>query len=160
MRKLFLDLDGVMADFETHFWNLFHKDPPSKGGVNDDEMWRLIHEQGDFFLTMPTFPLTKWFWMNLRMSGHEPIILTAASKKHYPEMAAQKMKWVRTIMGPDVMVIPTYGSASKALFLQNAGDILIDDYEKNCDRWSKAGGIAIHHTTYEKTLAELAIIPA
>ena len=79
------------------------------------------------------------------MNGIKPIILTAASKQHYTEMAVQKMDWVRATMGKDPLVLPVYGSSSKSLFVQNKGDILIDDYMKNCIRWEKAGGFAVHH---------------
>lgn len=145
MQRIFLDLDGVMADFDRHFFECFGKEPTSKSGVDDNELWALVHGHGNFFRTMPLMPGAMEFYMQLIMEGIEPIILTAASKKHYPEMAIQKMDWVRQHMGNQILVIPTYGSSSKPLFMQNKGDILIDDYRKNCDRWEAAGGFAVHH---------------
>lgn len=157
--RVFIDLDGVMADFETHFANRFGKVPPSKAGhpnsVDDDEMWALIHGSGDFFLTMPLFPLARAFLRDIRQMGIEPAILTAASKQHFNVMAAQKMQWVREQLCSHIMVIPTYGSAHKQFYIQNPGDILIDDFTKNCDRWTNAGGIAIHHTTFVDSVVKL-----
>lgn len=145
MQRLFLDLDGVMADFDRHFRDCFGKDPTSKGGVDDAELWALVHGHGNFFRTMPIMEGAMVFYAELLMNGFKPIILTAASKQHYAEMAVQKMDWVRATMGKDPLVLPVYGSSSKSLFVQNKGDILIDDYLKNCYRWEKAGGFAVHH---------------
>lgn len=145
MQRIFLDLDGVMADFDKHFTDLFGLEPPSKGGTDDDTMWKLVYEHGNFFRTMPLMEGAKRFYMAAALAGIEFIILTAASKKHYQHVAEQKMEWVRKHFGPIILTLPVYGSSSKALFIQNKDDILIDDYKKNCDRWTAAGGIAIHH---------------
>ncbi|MCF8861641.1 DNA repair endonuclease [Agrobacterium phage OLIVR2] len=157
MRRLFVDLDGVMADFDTHFRNLFNCDPPSKiGGVNDDEMWKLIHDKGDFFETIPVFEGTLSFWKKITdYADFDPIILTAASKKHYHAMAIQKRKWVRQTLSTEHLILPVWGSSSKTLFMHAPGDVLIDDYKKNCDRWNAAGGYAIHHTDFDKSFKEL-----
>lgn len=154
-QRIFLDLDGVMADFETHFRNLFGKEPPSNGGTTDDEMWKLIYDHSEFFTTMPLMEGAKQFYMKAYFEGFDFIILTAASKTHYPTVAVQKMQWVREHFGPDMLCLPVYGSASKQFFMQNKGDILIDDYQKNCKRWEAAGGIAIHHTDFPSTLQKL-----
>lgn len=159
MRRVFVDLDGVMADFDTHFRNLFDCDPPSKKlptSIDDDKMWAFIYSHGSFFETMPLFEKTKYFWSFLVLNGLDPIILTAASKQYYPVVAKQKMKWVREHFGEQVLCIPCSGSSSKHLFLQNPGDILIDDYERNIQRWNDAGGVGIHHTgDYQETIENL-----
>lgn len=158
-RKIFLDLDGVMADFEKHFADCFDgKEPPSKAnGVDDAEMWALVHGHGSFFRTMPWCEGAIDFYRTATIiHGFKFIILTAASKQHYAEMAIQKRDWVREKLPKDLMFLPVWGSSSKTLFMQNPGDILIDDYKKNCDRWEKAGGIAIHHTdNFDETLFQL-----
>jgi hypothetical protein len=77
--------------------------------------------------------------------GAELAILTAApdNDKHF-EIARHKKAWVKQHLG-DVMVLPSYGSARKAAFIQNPGDILIDDWKKNIEAWEAEGGVGIKH---------------
>jgi hypothetical protein len=158
-RRIFLDLDGVMFDFDGHFYELFNADPPSKGGVDDATMWHLIHNHGSFFRTMPLFPGAKEFFDALVTRGLDPIILTAASKSHYAEMAVQKRAAVREHLSTNHLVLPVAGGSAKPLFMHAPGDILIDDWIKNCDRWTKAGGQAIHHNgRFEETLLRIGMI--
>lgn len=158
-RRIFIDLDGVMADFDVHFRNLFDCDPPSKsGGIKDEEMWKLIHGHGEFFITMPLFDGAKEFFDAFAQRGFDPIILTAASKGHYHEMARQKRIWVREHLTTEHLILPVWGSASKTLFMHAPGDILIDDFEKNCKRWTDAGGTAIHHKTFAETMFRFGMI--
>lgn len=157
--RLFVDLDGVLFDFDSHFRNLFDKEPTSRGGVDDDELWRLVHGHGSFFRTMPLYDGAKDFWKSLVNTGLDPIILTAASKKHYAEMAVQKRGAVREHITTDHLILPVPGGSSKHLFMHAPNDILIDDWEKNCNRWSAAGGVSIQHKgNYEDTLLKLCIL--
>lgn len=155
---LFLDLDGVMFDFEGYFYQCFGVTPPSKGGVDDDELWRLVHGHGNFFREMPLFEGATNFFKTLCFYGFNPVILTAASKKHYHEMAVQKRAAVREKLTTDHLILPVWGSSSKALFMHAPGDIIIDDYAKNCRRWTDAGGMAIHHIDFASTLLRLGMI--
>lgn len=157
-RRIFLDLDGVMANFDQHFLDLFQCETPAKGGVNDAHMWELIHRKGDFFVTMPPFEGAKDFFDALTLRGFDPIILTAASKSNYHDTAVQKRKWVRQHLSTEHLILPVYGSASKTLFMHAPGDILIDDWKRNCDRWADAGGTAILHKSYEETMLRLGMI--
>lgn len=157
-RKLFVDLDGVMADFDTHFHNCFAQHPPSKGGVDDDELWRLVHGHGSFFRTMPLYPRAKDMFNELARLYPDLIILTAASKTHYHDMARQKRAWVREHLTTEHLILPVQGGSAKALFMHAPGDILIDDWKKNCQRWEEEGGTAILHTDYATTMLRLGMI--
>lgn len=148
MRKLFLDLDGVMADFDSHFpatFGVSHED-----GMPKKEMWRLIMTVPDFFLTMPPMPGAKQAWESWLF--HETdAILTACPSSAYAHVAAQKRAWVRKHLGQEVMVLPVNGSESKPHFMHAKGDILIDDWGKNCTAWEEAGGYAIKHESWSST---------
>ncbi|AHC30569.1 5'-3' deoxyribonucleotidase [Rhizobium phage vB_RleS_L338C] len=157
-RKLFLDLDGVMADFDTHFYQCFDCHPPSKGGVSDDELWRLVHGHGSFFRTMPMYDGAKSFFDMLVAYGLNPIILTAASKKHYHDMARQKRAWVRGNLTTEHLILPVQGGSAKPLFMHAPGDVLIDDWWRNCERWMEEGGTAIHHTDFATTSLRIGMI--
>jgi 5'-nucleotidase len=57
-RKIYLDLDGVMADFDTMFPNTFGLDHKQMG---DDEMWNMINSHSSYFRDMPILTEQKSF---------------------------------------------------------------------------------------------------
>lgn len=139
MRRLFVDLDGVLADFDRHF--------PERFGIHqhsipEDQMWKMIIESGDFFRTMPLMEGALEFWSSLKSKMH-PIVLTACPSSDHAGTARQKVAWVQEHFGKEVIVLPVRGGKMKPIFMQNPGDILIDDWQKNCDVWNAAGGSAI-----------------
>ena len=159
--NVFLDLDGVMADLEEFYLSNFgHKmdDCPNRG-----LMWQNIHTSGKFFADLPVMSGAQEFLrklLNLSSYYDRLSILTSCPKSKYEEVATQKRQWVNQHLGP-LFVIPCRDSETKPLFLQRAGDILIDDWGKNCQAWEAAGGIAIKHegedfdTTYDGVRATL-----
>lgn len=149
-RRIYLDLDGVMADFDAHFEALFQrscKDTP------DDEKWPLIYAHGDFFQTMPMCPGAAEFWG--RHADRGLIVLTACAKSQYESTARQKRAWVRRHLGAHVTVLPVQGGVNKRLFMHAPGDVLIDDYRRNTEAWEEHGGIAILHRSWEETEKQL-----
>lgn len=137
---LFLDLDGVLADLDAYFPALFGVDHRKMASA---EMWKKISGAGTFFLDMPPCPGAIEFFHSV--AHLRPIILTASSRSTFEHVARQKREWVRKHLGPAVPIMFSYGSALKHCYLQNPGDILIDDFDRNCARWRAAGGVAIHH---------------
>jgi len=156
MSRLFLDLDGVMADFDDHFEALWDYTPAAYcEKFGDDAMWQLIHSHGNFFRELPPMPGALLHYRDI-LQEYRPIILTACPRSNYDAVAQQKIAWVREHLGDDVLVIPTFGGSTKRLFVTQPGDILIDDFERNTKAWEAAGGLAIHHTgDWEATLDKL-----
>jgi 5'-nucleotidase len=150
MRQIYLDLDGVMADFDRHFFDLFGM---KSEGLDDATLWRKINGYGKFFSELPLCVGAMDFFESIR--PRNPIILTACPKTNYQVAAMQKREWVQTTLGTDVHVIPMLGGKNKALFMHKKGDILIDDFEKNCVSWREHGGEAILHRDFERTMKQL-----
>lgn len=148
--RLYLDLDGVMADFDANFPAIFGLDHRS---MADDAMWAKINSHPDFFRNMPVCKGALEFYGQIR--HYEPIILTACPKSNYAHAANQKRGWVREHLGLDVTVMPVMGGRNKPLFMHSPGDILIDDFERNCNAWNDAGGVGILHQDFTKTKAAL-----
>lgn len=141
MKQLYLDLDGVMADFDAYFPERFgvsHIDMPKK------EMWKYIASDPSFFYDLPPMPGALEAWGSW-IKWYSPIILTAASASHYKSVAAQKREWVRKHLGRGVQVVPVHDGLEKPLVMRERGDILIDDWSKNIDAWNAAGGLGIKH---------------
>lgn len=144
---LFVDLDGVLADFDTHYENMFGVRPCK---VCNNVDWSLIRNCTDFYLHIPPMPDFSLLWDYV--SRYNPIILTGIPKS-IPEAAANKKEWVRMLCGPDVPVITT----ESWMKCQHAmpGDILIDDWEKYRHRWENVGGVWITHYNAKMTILQL-----
>jgi hypothetical protein len=146
--NIFLDLDGVMADLESHYLATFgHK---MDEATSRNQMWRNIDGHEGFWLSIPVMKGGKEFftWLTAQCyhTGAELAILTAApdvAEKHFP-IARHKKQWVKQHLG-DILVLPAYGSERKAAFVQNPGDILIDDWGKNIKAWEEEGGVGVKH---------------
>lgn len=139
-RTLYIDLDGVMADFDGAFPQVFGLDHRS---LADDEMWGHINSHPSFFRDLPPMAGALDFFRSVEHLN--PVILTACPKSNYPHVAAQKRAWVRAHLSQTCMVLPVLGGRHKPLFMHQVGDVLIDDFGKNCVAWVDAGGIAIKH---------------
>lgn len=147
---LYLDLDGVMADFDAHFPATFGLD---HRGLADDAMWARINAHPSYFRDMPPMPGALYFFQEIEPLA--PVILTACPKSAYAHAARQKRAWVREHLGSDTVVLPVMGGSNKPLFMHRPGDILIDDFRRNTEAWAAAGGRAILHRNFTDTLAML-----
>lgn len=151
-RRYYLDLDGVVADFDAHFPKTFgvdHRD------LADDAMWLAINGHPSYFRDMPPMPGALEFMATI--APLDPSVLTACPKSNYAHVAGQKREWVRQYQ-PAFTVLPVLGGINKPLFMHAAGDVLIDDLERNTDAWQEAGGIAILHKSFPETLAALEVL--
>ena len=146
--KIYLDLDGVMADFDTHFIEYFDAKP---NDFEDGQMWKMINGYDQFYANLPMMKDAKklFDFLNERF---DVSILTACPRSNYKNAAMQKRQWVRKHLSKDVVIIPMMGGVNKAMFMHEPGDILIDDMEKNCNAWKEQGGVAIQHNSVEETL--------
>lgn len=151
--RVYLDLDGVMADFDALFPATFGLDHRS---LADDAMWQIINAHPSYFRDMPPCPGAIEFYRSI--AALHPIVLTACPKSAYVNAATQKRAWVRKHLSRDVTVLPVMGGRHKPLFMHARGDILIDDFQANCEAWRAAGGIAIQHVDFDETRSRLSEI--
>lgn len=148
--NLYLDLDGVMADFDAHFpatFGIDHRD------MADDDMWATINSHPSYFRDMPLCAGAKAFYD--RIAWMNPIILTACPRSNYQHVARQKREWVREHLSSNCVVLPVMGGSNKPLFMHAAGDVLIDDFERNIKAWVAEGGTGIRHRNFADTSNEL-----
>jgi 5'(3')-deoxyribonucleotidase len=150
--KLYLDLDGVLADFDKSAGALMGTDNIYKYEFiwGTKKFWEKINDDPDFFATLEVMPDA---WALLQAVGHlEPTILTALPWTNADEVARQKNRWVMENLG-DYPVI-TCQTKDKPNYCE-PGDILIDDRAINRDAWIAKGGTYIIHTTAERTIGTL-----
>lgn len=142
MTQLYVDMDGVLADFDTGYELAFGV-RPSKDADNVD--WKAVRNYQDFYLNLPPMPDFTALWA--RIARYQPIVLTGVPSS-VPEAPANKRAWVARYL-PNVLVIPTR-SREKATYAR-PGDVLIDDWEKYRHRWEAAGGVWITHVSAIET---------
>lgn len=147
-RRLYCDMDGVAADFDTGYERAFGS-RPSK--VLDNVDWSLVRTYGDaFYRTLPVMPDFPDLWAII--ACYRPWFLTGVPERINAADNA-KRDWLAANVGQDVPII-CCPSKDKALHCQ-PGDILIDDWEKYRAKWEAAGGIWITHTSAASTITKL-----
>jgi 5'(3')-deoxyribonucleotidase len=147
---LYVDLDGLLANFDRYFLECFGV-PCNQDNYEPPDMWKWIREHGKFYRNLPEFDYTQSLWKSLKELHPNPIILTGIPHS-IPNVADHKREWVEEHIGPDVQVIAC-ASRNKKDFC-NPGDILIDDRTKYRHLWWGRGGIFIHHTNPDQTIAD------
>jgi len=145
--QIFVDMDGVLADFDAHHEAVFGA-RADKAANNVD--WDAVRAVGDFYLHIPPMADLPVLWNFI--APLSPIVLTGVpwSVKEAPD---NKRAWAEKHLGGDVEV-RCCRSREKAKHA-NPGDILIDDWEKYRHLWERAGGRWITHTDAETTVRRL-----
>ncbi len=144
--QIYVDMDGVLVDFDAHYKKLFGYVPVRPGGTD----WKLVRSVGDFYLTLPQMPDLDQLWD--RVYPHSPIILTGVPSQ-INAADNDKRTWALKHLTPDTEMICCLAK-DKALHCK-PGDILIDDYERHKQKWLDAGGIWITHTSALDTCRQL-----
>lgn len=151
MRRLYLDMDGVLADFDRAYEERFGVHPKQH---DDKIMWGNIDGCEDFWQAIPPCAGAIAFFVDV--AHLNPTILTACPKTNYAPAARHKRAWIRRYIGEHVTVLPVMGGSNKPLFMHAPGDILIDDFRRNTEAWEAAGGVAILHRNWFDTRTALA----
>jgi len=153
MSRLFLDLDGVIADFDDGARRMCGTDNTYKFEFvyGQDEFWRCIHRDPEFFLNLNMMPDANLLWDHVKHLN--PIILTALPHIGAESVDRQKRMWVDMMLGPEVEVI-TCLTKDKSNYCK-PGDVLVDDRAINRPKWIAAGGQFVVHTSAKQTLDEL-----
>lgn len=146
MRQLFLDCDGVMADFDSYFETSFghpSRNFEEKHGAN--KFWENLQNHDDFYNRLPLMPDAMELFNAVKHLN--PTILTGLPNGDWAE--PQKRTWGARHFPQTTMICCL--SKNKRDHMK-PGDVLVDDWLRYRDLWVDAGGIFIHHTSAEKTL--------
>ncbi|HEX8417795.1 MAG TPA: hypothetical protein VF641_09330 [Methylobacterium sp.] len=149
MPTVFLDCDGVLADFDAGAHEAFGMPPEAferRFGLK--RFWGRLASREDFFGQLPLLPDAMELYEAVRHL--QPIILTGLPRGDWAE--PQKRRWAQRHF-PGVEVITT----SAALKREHCrpGDALVDDREKYRHLWEQAGGHFIHHRGAASSLRQL-----
>jgi hypothetical protein len=150
MYQLFLDCDGVLADFDKKAKEIFgmpSSEFEEKYGAG--KFWKTIHQSGEFFYELDEMEDARELYDAVKHL--DPIILTGVPSNE--EAIGQKVRWVRRIFGRKQPVTCCL-SRQKYLYCTE-GDILVDDTLKHSQKWIDAGGIFVHHTSAKESIQKL-----
>lgn len=156
MNTLYLDMDGVVADFDAYAFAVAGF-PPS-GGFYSESQWTLIASNHRLYRDLPKTSYADQLVETCRQFCQQHnfnlLFLTAVPKGNDMHWSFyDKVKWVERHY-PDIPV--HFGPFSKDKHVHcKPGDILIDDRLSNIQEWAAAGGNAIHHVDINTTLAAL-----
>ncbi|KAJ9452530.1 hypothetical protein DIPPA_20710 [Diplonema papillatum] len=150
--RVYCDLDGVLADFETGLKSLGKSTDDLHDAATRGEAWAAMQSHSGFFSTLPWMQGGPRLWSELqRVLGYAPIILTGTPRGDWA--GPQKREWCNERLGRDVFVIVC--SKHRKKDLSSSCNVLIDDDRVTCENWKRGGGFAIHHTCPDKTIEEL-----
>ena len=152
MSHLFLDLDGVLADFDAGARRVLGLNPRAfEAKYSRREFWRRLAQAKDFYATLPLMPDAMELFEAVRHL--EPTILTGLPLGNWA--APQKVRWAAEHF-PGTRIITCM---ARDKFRHMTGmDVLVDDRADHRDKWEVAGGTFIHHTSARESIAELAQI--
>ena len=150
--RIFVDLDGVLADWEKGVLDKFGK---THKEVKSHILWSVIAKSKSFWKTLDKTTDFHHLWDYVKSLNIS--ILSGCPKSSFDNADTQKREWCKENLGEDVHVI-TCLAKNKQDHLLNEGDILIDDNESNCKKWRESGGIAILHTDSISTIEILKVI--
>ena len=153
--KIYLDMDGVLADFDKQYGLLFGVRP-----IDTENRTKHFWSHWDEFVTGKNFTKLEL------MPGAETlmkacdllkvpveILTSTGNEKYYNDIAAQKTEWLKA---HNITYKPNFvaGGTKKAQYA-DPWNILIDDTPKVVDAYVKAGGTAILHKDVDTTVKQL-----
>lgn len=143
---LFLDLDGVLADFDAHVEALFGRRPAQ---LPLPVLWGRAAKTPAFFETLPLMPDAHVLWEFCLPFG--PTILTGLPTGKWAE--PQKRRWVALHLGPDVPVVACMARDKHAV--ATPGAVLVDDNDRYAERWQAKGGVFVRHVSAADSIEQL-----
>lgn len=145
--RVFLDCDGVLADFDAHGRDYFGMEPrEAERQLGGNEFWRQLEARGDFYRSMPVMADARELFEGV--AHLNPTILTGCPRGDWAQ--GQKVAWAAEHF-PGVPMITCY-SVNKREH-GKPGDVLIDDWNQHRHRWLEMGGVWITHTCAATSLA-------
>lgn len=147
--RLYLDCDGVLANFNDGFAHVFGRQPDRDSPtMPPQEMWDKLRDTKNFYTDLQKMPDADELFA--AVEHLRPIILTGTPLGDWA--APQKLKW-RDQHFPGVPMVTCFSKDKYRYCVP--GDVLVDDLEKARHPWLNAGGEFVHHTSAKHTITRL-----
>ena len=158
VKKIYFDMDGVLADFDRGVREFCGMEPSPQGegwypGI-DDPMWAKARQVPHYYDRLYPIPgALEMLRTVYEKYGERCEILTGIPKPKRGMIGAaeDKVKWMHRLFSEDI-VVNTVFREQKPDYCTGRDCILVDDFQKNIEEWEQEGGTGIVHTTPENTL--------
>lgn len=148
-RQLYLDCDGVLADFDKGATAILGLPPRAfekRHGLG--KFWQKLATAPDFYFGLPLMDDATELFEAVR--DLDPIILTGLPRGNWA--ADQKVRWAAQYF-PGTKIITTMARDKRNHAKE--GDVLVDDQDRHRGLWEEAGGVFIHHKSAQQSIKEL-----
>jgi hypothetical protein len=148
-RQLYLDCDGVLADFDKGATAVLGMHPRAfekRHGLG--RFWARLASAPDFYFSLPLLPDAMRLYEAVKHL--DPVILTGLPRGNWA--ADQKVRWAARHF-PGVRIITTMARDKRDHAKE--GDVLVDDQDRHRHLWEEIGGIFIQHKDVDSTLEAL-----
>lgn len=149
MRQLYLDCDGVLADFDQGATAILGLPPRAfekRHGLG--RFWQMLASAPDFYFGLPLMNDAMELFEAVRHLN--PIILTGLPRGNWA--ADQKVRWAAHYF-PGTKIITTMARDKRDHARE--GDVLVDDQTRHRGLWEQAGGIFVHHRSARQSIEDL-----
>lgn len=152
--KIYLDMDGVIADFDKKYKELYKIAPRDADTYKTFDKFFTTFIAERQFAKLDLMPDALVLIEYLKsLSLPTEILSSTSSEKRDAEIREQKVEWLNkhNLTFP-INLVP--GKRLKRNF-SNSSSILIDDTAQNIDQWRAEGGVGILHTDAITTIGIL-----
>jgi hypothetical protein len=149
VRQLYLDCDGVLADFDKGATAVLGLDPRTyaeRHGLG--RFWQRLATAPDFYFGLPLKDDAMVLFDAVRHL--DPVILTGLPHGNWA--ADQKVRWAAKHF-PGTRIITTMARDKRDHARE--GDVLVDDQLRHSALWIEAGGVFVHHRSAAQSIEEL-----
>jgi hypothetical protein len=156
MKHIFIDMDGVLSDFQKKYQQMFDITTQEMKDKRDrkkyDQLWNTFLDQREF-AKLEWFPGGEQLIEYMRTLNPNNIQIAILSSSggfdRQREVQEQKLAWLTAhFIDWPAVIVP--GRRYKAGFAREQS-IMIDDTPDVCTEFIKAGGAAIEHTEWRLT---------
>ena len=156
--KIYLDMDGVLADFFGAWAEMAGVKSGNWKDIPTDQINTTLDQMigTDFFNTLPKFPTTNTLIDLAKSYTGEYHINSSPLRNDHDNSGKWKKVWIKRELNPQPKSIILTGTKEKyAVNNDGSPNILIDDRGANIQAWANAGGIGIKYQADENTIAEV-----
>ena len=149
MRQLYLDCDGVLADFDKGATAVLGLPPRAfekRHGLG--RFWQKLAQAPDFYFSLPLMEDAMELFDAVRHL--DPIILTGLPRGNWA--ADQKVRWAAQHF-PGTKIITTMARDKRDHAKE--GDVLVDDQLRHSARWEEVGGVFSDDRSAAETIERL-----